>query len=429
MIVEKKINNLFFFIIAILPVALLTGPFLPDLIISLTAIYSIHLFFKNKNRDYFNNKIVIIILLFWIYGIFVSLLSDFPFFSLESSLFYGRFVLFSIGFAFLIDQNKNLLKYFGITLSVCLFFVAVDSYLQFFFEKNIFFMERNTTNRLSGIFGDELILGSYISRLMPLLFFFIAFNTRIKTTYFFLSLLLLLMLDVIIYLSGERTAFFNLFLGTIIIILLVKKYSLIRLLVFSLSIILITIITITNESAKERMINLTIKQIGLNKEISKISDLKTINTFSKEHQEHIKSALLMFKDSPIIGKGPKAFRKLCKKEVFNPKGCSTHPHNSYFQLFAELGIIGGAVFLFFFFNITYIFIKQIVYKFIIKKEYILDSHICILCALYISLWPIIPTGSFYNNWLNVIYYLPLGLYLSKHIGLQNYLNKNTRELN
>jgi hypothetical protein len=26
----------------------------------------------------------------------------------------------------------------------------------------------------------------------------------------------------------------------------------------------------------------------------------------------------------------------------------------------------------------------------------------------ISLWPLLPSGNFFGNWLNVIYYLPLG---------------------
>ena len=40
-----------------------------------------------------------------------------------------------------------------------------------------------------------------------------------------------------------------------------------------------------------------------------------------------------------------------------------------------------------------------------------DFQIIILSAILLTLWPFTPTGNFFNNWLNVIYYLPLGILL------------------
>jgi hypothetical protein len=31
-----------------------------------------------------------------------------------------------------------------------------------------------------------------------------------------------------------------------------------------------------------------------------------------------------------------------------------------------------------------------------------------LSAIFVTLWPIIPSGNFFNGWLNIIYYLPIG---------------------
>ena len=31
-----------------------------------------------------------------------------------------------------------------------------------------------------------------------------------------------------------------------------------------------------------------------------------------------------------------------------------------------------------------------------------------MTALVITLWPLAPTGNFFNNWLSIIYFLPLG---------------------
>ena len=35
----------------------------------------------------------------------------------------------------------------------------------------------------------------------------------------------------------------------------------------------------------------------------------------------------------------------------------------------------------------------------------------LFAAIFIATWPLIPTGSFFNNWTNVMYYLPVGFVL------------------
>ena len=40
-----------------------------------------------------------------------------------------------------------------------------------------------------------------------------------------------------------------------------------------------------------------------------------------------------------------------------------------------------------------------------------DYEICLFASIYITLWPFIPTGNFFNNWLSVIYFLPVGFLL------------------
>ena len=54
----------------------------------------------------------------------------------------------------------------------------------------------------------------------------------------------------------------------------------------------------------------------------------------------------MFYDNKIFGVGTKMYRILCKDKRYyiNEFSCTTHPHNFYFQLLAENGIIGFLVF-------------------------------------------------------------------------------------
>ena len=47
--------------------------------------------------------------------------------------------------------------------------LLVDGFIQFTFEKNLLGFELAEGPRVSSFFGDELILGSYVSRLLPIL--------------------------------------------------------------------------------------------------------------------------------------------------------------------------------------------------------------------------------------------------------------------
>ena len=78
-----------------LPVAIVSGPFLSDLIISLLGLYFIYVAVKFKNFKFFKNYFVILFCLFYLYILLRSLFSYNILLSLESSLFYFRFLFFS----------------------------------------------------------------------------------------------------------------------------------------------------------------------------------------------------------------------------------------------------------------------------------------------------------------------------------------------
>ena len=35
----------------------------------------------------------------------------------------------------------------------------------------------------------------------------------------------------------------------------------------------------------------------------------------------------------------------------------------------------------------------------------------LLSAIFINIWPLIPSGNFFNNWLSMLYFYPIGFYL------------------
>ena len=135
---------------------------------------------------------------------------------------------------------------------------------------------------------------------------------------------------------------------------------------------------------------------------------KRILAFSPHHELTYGLALKIFKDNIIFGIGPKMFREYCNYDKYYIQyGCTSHPHNTYIQLLVETGLIGFAFVFSIFLFICYIYFKQLL-SFFFKINRINDNIILFLAPIFITLWPIVPSGNFFNNWLSIIYFLPIG---------------------
>ena len=455
---SNKIIKLQSFFIYILPICLVTGPFLPDLIVTLSSIFFLIISIKRRFFLYYKNIFFKIFIIFWLYITLNSIFAINPFLSLKSSLFFIRFGIFSILVYYLIDSNKDFLNKFSLALFIIFSIVLLDSYLQYFTGSNIFGMISPQSNRLSSFFGKELIVGSFLSRLFPLILAFgILMHDRGIKYLGLICIIFLILTDVIIFLSGERTSFGLLVIVNILYIIYVTKYKMLRIFAFTTSIIVIAFFVLNDEKVKERMITQTTQDVLSNelyikktelgestlmnlekeffeknnrssKSLKELEDLyletqKTasskarIKAFSVVHESHFKTALNMFFDKPIFGVGPNMFRHECSKDKYasGDFNCTTHPHNIHIQVLAETGIIGYLIFLIPFLLIIKIFFKNL-FKLKEKKSTGDDYKMCLLIAFFITLFPLAPGGNFFNNWLSIVHFLPVGFFL--HVQLK-----------
>jgi len=392
-------------IVLIIPF-LIWGPFFPDLIVSISALYFLFYVFKNKEFYFVYNKPLIIFFSFCIYCILLSVfVAKDMMLSFESSLFYFRIGVFSCFIWYLIDKNQNILTYFYYALVLCFSALVIDGYIQYFTGTNLVGF-KISGNRASSFFGDELIMGSYLSRLFPLLFALFLIKRKQKYEIYFIGALFILV-DILIFMSGERSAFFYLNLSTVFIIILIKEYQKFRLITFIIAIICVVILSFNSSKLNERMFKGPAKNMGL------IESSNEAVIFTPQHDSLIRTAYNMFKDKALFGHGPKMFRIICADEKYatGVTPCMTHPHNFYIQLLSETGIIG---FLFLFSALSYVvFIslrqfKSIIFK---QKRPLTDYQVCLLAGILITVWPLTPNGNFFNNWLMVTYSLPIGFYL------------------
>jgi O-antigen ligase len=208
--------------------------------------------------------------------------------------------------------------------------------------------------------------------------------------------------------SGDRTAFFYINLSAVFVIFLSQKLFKLRLIILLSSILLIVVISVINPTAKERLIDYTLTQMNVVKETKREHETVGRYIFSMQHNHHYLTAYKMFLDNKILGVGVKNFRNFCNDEKYKVSrfSCSTHPHNSYLQILTEIGMIGFL----FLMSILLVFCGFIFKHMLLKKRgkyYFTDFEICVLSGIAIYLWPFIPTGNVFNNWLNITMILNL----------------------
>ena len=298
----------------------------------------------------------------------------------------------------LLSVNDNFVKYFFYCIFVCFVVLIFDGFYQYFLGENI--LGWKSYVRVSSFFGEEKILGSYLSRLWPIFFGLSIFYLKKKNTLFFLFILVFIFSEALIFMSGDRTAFFNINLSAIFVILLSRNLFKLRLITLFSSIVLLLIISFINPTAKERVFDQTIKQMNLQN--SNKGNHKDIYIFSKEHTHHYITAYKMFLDNKIFGVGVKNFRKFCKNEKYSVSelSCASHPHNTYIQILSETGIVGFIFLIVVLFYFCFNILKHLKLRFK-SKNYFSDFEICLLSVIAIYLWPFIPTGNVFNNWLNI----------------------------
>ena len=408
-------HNISIIFVFFFPIALVIGPFVAELLMNTVIIIFIYSCFVKKNWTFIKTKFFKIFIIFYFYIIINSIISDYTNSILLKNFFYFRYGIFIIAILDLIKKEKffftKLYKFLIYTILV----LTIDGYIQFFTGENILSYELSRPDRLSGFFDDELVLGSFLSKLLFVsitLFFYNEvnlkkFNIYISVPTFFLTF-------IIIFLSGERAAFLLTILYCGIILFSLFKF---RYLLFSLLLVLVVVlIGFLDSTVKERHIDQTLVHI---------QPIKADGTFFDNFRYYgsmYNTANNGFKEKKIFGQGANTFRYFCNKkglEAFNiekinknsiiaySNGCNTHPHQHYLQLLAELGFIGFlyifSIFLYFLFQLLKYNYFKIIHKKLIYKPY----QIVAIINIIMIFWPITTNGNFFNNWSIMLMIMPI----------------------
>ena len=262
---DLNLNYISSFLLIIFPISLVAGSFVAEISMNGLSIIFLYKFFKNKNFNFFRTNFFLVFLFFYIIILISVIFSNYTEEIFFKNFFYFRYILFTFAIVYLLKENNNLYLVVYKVLSVVFLILSIDGLIQFFFDYNILGNPKIRPDRLTGLFGDKMILGSYLSRILPLivgLFFFNieALNKRQKI----LGIFIIFISFITIFLSGERMPLISIIFYFISLVIFINISKKIKLLFFSIIFSTITIVLVLSPTIFDRHIKQTIDQVNFN---------------------------------------------------------------------------------------------------------------------------------------------------------------------
>ena len=387
-------ENFFLLLFSFLPVSIILGSS-----ISLTNIILINLFFLlvlifQKKLHFVNHISIKLILILYLYLIFNSFISQDYKVGLLRNIGFFRFIIFFIFVNYFFFYYKNDQRLLGFW-SVILCTVIVDVFVEYFFDTNLISLGEKKEfygNRITSFFIDEPIVGAYLAGFIFLIFGYLLKRYNKKTIAF--TFLLIAFISIIF--TGERSNTLKVFSGIIIYFLLLDflKFKT-KLIIISLLFIIFGTIISQSEYLKVRYIGQFYDVIINKKNSQNLEDNQYIKLY--------KSGYSVFKNYPLFGVGNKNYRVETCRENDNAQlrsnyVCLTHPHQVYFELLSEHGIIGFILILSIFFFLMFKILKSV----LMSRNYI---QIGALTFVVINFIPFLPGGSFFSDFNITLFWI------------------------
>lgn len=402
---EKNLFNILIFLIAILPISLLLGSAIINILIITIDLLFLYIFFKKKEFNLENKISFYILLIFWL-SLLVNLIysSDFVN-SFSRCVGFIRFAILALAIQFFIENSssKKMNKVF-LTWSIIFFIVSFDLIFEFILGFNLFGNTSYMPGRLSSFLGNELKIGHY----------YLAFNLlAISLVYYYfknntLLYFILFSTTFISLIIGERANFIKFtFMVIFFIYFFEKKNFYFKSILIFLMISFLSIFISINNTYKERFWTMFGDIMIEQKNISKMINFSP-------YGGHWHAAWEIFNENKIFGVGLKNFRKVSGEQKYYNKNVAysksrqtTHPHQLHLEFLSETGIFGSIFLVFMVISSIIAGIKNYIKS---RNLYCLSS-LLFFCASTLS---ILPTGSFFTTYGAAIFWINYGIFMAKN---------------
>lgn len=390
------------YLVYFLPIGLAFSRALGDVALSLVAV--LFLFHCAMQRDWrwLKEPWLLFALAFWVYAMAIGLGADRPDKAIMRALLWVRYPLFAIAVAYWVCHAPHFTRRLLTTVGASVVFLIVDTAIQYINHVDLLGREAilpgTDSARLTGPYSSQRIGISLLWIGMPFIIYvlYTSLHPIMSVKRLVCGTVLLAAFCATIFISGERMALLFTALGLFLSVLLVPgKLRFIGIGAICTALALMFALSSTNP-------NLTGRQIGQTKAV--------IAVFMDSHYARIwGSAAQIIEENPLFGVGLRHFREECPKAKYGPmmgdpsaSRCNRHPHNMYFELITETGIIGMGLWL----AMIFLWGRDGLHALARNRTDFLLLGLLIL--LFIRLWPIASTTSMFISWSAVPFWFAIG---------------------
>jgi len=401
------IDTLNLFLIGLYPVAIITGNFFINLF---TFLISLNFFLNIRNNIYYLKQKAFYIFIFFFFTLIINLIFSVNFKNTAPRIIKFFFIIFFIFEFQRIRQKfnntyfKNIYKFWFVLFII----TSLDIIFEIIVGQNLLGFKANLPGRVASFFGDELVVGAFYHGFILIFLSYLVNNKSNK----YILLLSILSIILISFLIGERSNFIKSFISVLVFFLLIAKIDY-KIKISMIVLLVISILSIINFDIdyKNRYLKQFMPTHGASPALRPSGSLFSINGYfdfmkKSQHGAHRISAYQIFRDNIYTGVGIKNFRDVVADKKYENNEYlltkyrhGTHPHQIHYEFLSETGIIGYVSFLIFILFSLFLAIKSYLKS---KNLYQLSGIIFVITSLF----PIIPSGSFFSTlgggifWLN-----------------------------
>jgi O-antigen ligase len=389
---KNLVNKYFFILFALLPISIIVGPtisLINVLIISLS--FLIYVTIINE-WSWIRDKRIQLLFILYLYLIFNSFAGIELSNSINRNFGFIRFIIFFAAFNYFFFNYKNFHKIF-IIWTIAIIVVTLDIYYESIMGSNI--IGHGEGARIYSFFSKPVAGSFMLGFFLLIVGFLFEFFKNKKYLIFILSIIFFLS----ILITGERSNTIKAFLAFMIFYVFIKNFSSKQKVISIIVFLLLTfIISVNSYWIKHRYVNQFLIHFKTKDQI--------VNYYNNSIYINLyRSGIEVFKKYPYFGVGNKnyGFETCWDKETYNPKyKCSTHPHQIYFELLAEHGILGTIIILFIFFKLFFDLLRKINIE---RNKIQFVSFIYMLTVFA----PLLPSGAFFSDNLLTLFFINFSL--------------------
>ena len=356
--------------------------------------------FKNNIWSWIKQPWVLATIIFWLICILSSLLSPEVFKSLPVSIGWIRFPLYACAAQVMFGEYKYFRVAMLISMAIGMVLMTIILSLEAIIEPKV---------RLSWPYGD-LIPGGYLAKaVLPATIVAFALISHQFNKFSALVLSVLFWSMGITIIVGERIHMIMRFSAALLSIFTFKFNKAIASMLCLIFVVL-GILTFY-------LIPSVYYRFG-----SYFYHDNPLLNFQSSYWDVWKTGIAAFQIHPIIGIGPGNIRHLCHEKLgvilVDTSVCSNHPHQYYFQIAGETGIVGllSAISMIFLIILHCWHGRQQFTKSIIIRAMGATAFITPLAIFF----PIQSTGNFFGQWSNLFIWVAVGFAIMQN---QSYKNK------